>query len=220
MLPVCVVADVTVKPPAVSETLIDPADDTVSDAEVAAVFTAIPETAVIETTPPDTSATLSTVADTDVPDDSVTLAPLVDAILDEEPKLIAPVVAVTPSVPDVVDTAALVPSDTEPLAANVSVPDVVDTAALVPSDTAPLAVNDRLPVVVDKALLFPTVIEPPDVNEMLPEVAATVPPLLKTMLPLPPVVETVRFFAPKLGLEPSNVTTPGESFSVTVKLAP
>jgi hypothetical protein len=191
--PLKVVAEVTVSPPAVSETLIAPGPVTFNVALVAAVLTLIPVPAVIDTVVPDTSALLSTVAVTDVQADKLTL-PLVDATEANGAKEIPPLLEVISSVPE-----------------------VVETATSLASVTVPLAESDRLPVVVDKLPKSPNVIVPPALNEILPDVAATVASGSNTMLPL---VFTVKLSAPKPIREPvPNVTAPGESFSVIAKPA-
>jgi hypothetical protein len=194
MLPLLVVAEVTVSPPAVSETSMAPVPVTFNVALVAAVLTLIPVPLEIDTVVPDTSAVLSTVAVTVVPADRLTLPPLVDATEVDVPKEIPPLLEVIPSVPE-----------------------VVETATRSASDTVPLAESDRLPVVVDKLPKSPNVIVPPALNEILPEVAATFACGSNTMLPL---VLTVKLSASKPIREPvSNVTAPGDSFSVIAKPA-
>jgi hypothetical protein len=104
MLPAAVVAEVTIKPPAVSETLIAPVPVTFNVALVAAVLTLIPVPPVIDTAVPDTSAVLSIVAVTDVPADNVKL-PLADAIDAVELSVIAPP-EVSEMLPEVAATVA------------------------------------------------------------------------------------------------------------------
>ena len=193
--PFDVEAEVTVKPPAVSETLMEPAEVTVNDAFVAAVLRLIPEAAEIATVVADTSAVPSTVAVTDDPVEfRVTFPPPVAATLADEASVIAPPAEIA------------------------SAPDVVETAALIANEVAPVDESVKEPWVVDIPVLDPSVSVPPADIETLPVVAATVALELKTTLP---VVEMPKFLVPKLGLAPvANVTAPGASFSVTVKFAP